>query len=355
MRRRLTPREVMLLIVLLALAAGSAYYMFFFRPNRAEKESVEAQIVQTEDIIQADQIRLVRKQEMEKALEEVFANDPDPASMAPYDNGRVVMHELNSVLAAARDYSLSFSVAASPESADVVRRTVSMNFTCSSYDQARSILQRLHDSHYRCLFANLSLSFRDVNESYSDSWWFEYITNFTDRLPTEPDTAYTEVSVSATLVFFEYTGADGTDQSSVPDSWASDTVISGDAETAAPQGPAAPAVETGYTGWADNDQGLRFYFRDGQMVTDEWIDGVYYIQSNGVLATGFQFVDTPEASGFYMFAKQDPDMGRILTGWQDLSEGNTGWFEPDPGTGHYGQCTWTTAWGQFDSNYRPVF
>ena len=352
----------MLLIVLLILAAGSAYYLFFFRPNREEKQAVEARILDTESQIETDQLRLVRKQQMLQELDDLFARDPDPASMAPYDNGRVVMHELNSVLAEADEYSLSFNTAPSAESEDVIRRTVALNFTCSSYDQARDILQQLHDSDYRCLLTNLSVTYRQTaGPAYSDSWLYSYITGFAGSRPVRPTVdPVTETSVSGNLVFFEYTdGANaGPEDSAEADSWTSDTIISSDggaAVTPAAPLPAAPAVEAGFTGWADNALGQRFYFRDGQQVFGQWIDGAYYVQSNGVLATGFQYVESDAGAGFYLFNAADPDMGRMLTGWQQVSEGNFGWFDNTPGSPHYGQCTYTDAWGQFDNNYRPVF
>lgn len=216
MRRRLTFRETVLLTVLLVLAAGSAYYMFFFRPNREEKLAVELQILAAQDQIETDQLRLSRKQKMESELEDIFSGDPDPASMAPYDNGRAVLHELSSVLAGAEDYSLSFSTSPSAESDDVIRRTVSMSFSCAGYEQARDILAQLHDSQHRCLLENLSLSSRTGAETYPGGQ--AALSGQTTRVS---DAASTEMDVSATLVYFEYT--DGGAGSGAPgDSWSSD-------------------------------------------------------------------------------------------------------------------------------------
>lgn len=217
MRRRLTFREIVLLTVLLVLAAGSAYYMFFFRPNRDEKLAVELQILAAQDQIETDQLRLSRKQKMQSELEDIFSGDPDPASMAPYDNGRAVLHELSSILAGAEDYSLSFSTSPSAESDDVIRRTVSMNFSCAGYEQARDILGQLHDSQYRCVLENLSLSSRAVAETYPG----DQAAGASGQALRASDAAPASVDVSATLVYFEYTDG-GADSGDTGDSWSSD-------------------------------------------------------------------------------------------------------------------------------------
>ena len=215
MRRRLTFRETVLLTVLLVLAAGSAYYMFFFRPNRDEKLAVDIQILAVQDQIETDQLRLARMQKMQSELEAIFADDPDPASMAPYDNGRAVLHELSAVLAGAEDYSLSFTTSPSDESDDVIRRSVSMNFSCAGYEQARDILLQLHDSQYRCILENLSLTSRAAAETVPDDQAAGQALRASDAIPTGMD-------VSATLVYFEYTDGGGTDSGAVGDSWSSD-------------------------------------------------------------------------------------------------------------------------------------
>ncbi len=113
---------------------------------------------------------------MERELKELFEKDPPPRSLAPYDNSQAVMLELHGILSAAEDYSLAFSTVEAEES--IVRRSISLTFTSASYDGAKGILQQLHDSMYRCLLSELTINIGSGSRS--------------------------SVSVSSTIVFFEY-------------------------------------------------------------------------------------------------------------------------------------------------------
>ena len=200
MRRRLTAREVTLLIILLVLLLFAAYYLLFYVPTQQKMDDLQGQIAETESIIEAEQARLARKQAMEKELEEVFAGDPDPVSMAPFDNSRNVMHQLNSILSAASDYSLNFSNASPGEGGDFVRRDISMNFTCPNYAAARSILQQLHDSQYRCMLDSVSVTERESGGTTGPSWLYDDDQEENAKTPEDD----IEVDVTATIVFFEY-------------------------------------------------------------------------------------------------------------------------------------------------------
>ena len=201
MRRRLTAREVTLLIILLVLLLFAAYYLLFYLPTQQKMDDLQGQIAETESIIEAEQARLARKQQMEAELAEVFEKDPDPVSMAPFDNSRNVMHQLNSILSAASDYSLNFSNASPGESGDFVRRDISMNFTCLSYKAARSILQQLHDSRYRCMLDCVSITERvSGGGTIGPAWLYDDAQEEGAEAPEED----IEVDVTATIMFFEY-------------------------------------------------------------------------------------------------------------------------------------------------------
>ncbi len=349
MRRTLSPRETALLILLIVLALGSAYYMFFYMPTTEQIDLTQNSIYTTQDLISADQLRLAQKQQMQEELDAIFAADPDPVSMAPYDNSRNVMHELNAILENTQDYSLSFASVNVDSDSDVVRRNISLTYTSSGYSAALDILQKLHDSQYRCLLNNVSIALKP--RSHEGGWWYNVLMDSVDSVPdTNATDEYSDVTVTATLTFFEYT--DGTVEPGADNAvqWQAPT------QETTYTGPEVPHVEEGYTGWMQNRDGLYFYFRNGQMVADEWITGAYgqwyYIQLNGVMATGFTYVSNASSSGFFYFAAEGNDVGAMLTGWQTISEGNSGWFETAH-NGHYGACTYTDAWGDF-VNYRPV-
>lgn len=177
MRRQLTAREWMLLGVLGVLLVICGYITLFYMPMTAERDRC---IVETETCrmeTEAARLRLEEKQRMERELEELFAAQVPPLSIPDYDNLQPVMFELNSILAGTENYTLAFGTV--DTSTPIVRRSISMTFTVNSYASARSVLRQLHDSAYRCLLSDLSLSIGR-------------------------DQGY--VSVSGTIVFFEYSG-----------------------------------------------------------------------------------------------------------------------------------------------------
>ena len=113
---------------------------------------------------------------MERELEELFAAETPPLSIADYDNLKPVMFELNSILASTQDYSLSFSTVDASQA--IVRRSISMSFTTGTYESAKAVLQQLHDSAFRCMLDSVNVS---VGQGEQDA-----------------------VSVSGNIVFFEY-------------------------------------------------------------------------------------------------------------------------------------------------------
>lgn len=185
MKRQLTTREWLLLGVLGIMLLVSAYILLFYNPMTAARDRYISETETCRAEIEAARQRIEEKRRMERELEELFASDPPPLGIPDYDNLKPVMFELNSILANARDYSLSFSTV--DESQTIIRRSIAMSFSTDTYRAARTILQQLHDSGYRCMMDNVNISFTGGT---TNGFWQEYVER--------------GVSVSATIVFFEY-------------------------------------------------------------------------------------------------------------------------------------------------------
>lgn len=185
MRRQLTDREWMLLCVLGVLLLITSYLFLFYTPMTAERDRCIAERESCEMEIEAAQVRLVEKLRMERELKELFAGDVTPLSIADYDNLKPVLFQLNTILAGTDNYSLSFNTVDTTKT--IVRRGISMSFTCDSYDQAKEVIQSLHDNPYRCILNDLSISLG--YSTYNSFYDYSY---------------HSSVSVSATIVFFEY-------------------------------------------------------------------------------------------------------------------------------------------------------
>ena len=162
MKRKLTPREWMLLGVLAVLVVVVGYITLFYMPTTSARDAALDETETCREQLEAAQVRLAEKQRMERELEEIFARDPDPQGLADYDNLKPVMMELNTTLASTQNYSLSFATVDASQS--IVRREISVNFTCGSYAAARNVLQRLHDSMYRCMLKNISISLGQTSD-----------------------------------------------------------------------------------------------------------------------------------------------------------------------------------------------
>ena len=176
MKRSLTVREWVLLGLLAVVAVISGYVMLFYMPVTAQRDAAREETELCRLQIEASQLRLSEKRRMERELAEIFARDPDPLSLAPYDNLHPVMMELHHILDGTVDYSLSFGSVDAEES--IVRRSISLNFTSGSYQGARDVLWQLHNSAYRCMLDSVSISMDQTGEG--------------------------AVSVNSTIVFFEY-------------------------------------------------------------------------------------------------------------------------------------------------------
>ena len=155
MKRSLTAREWILLGLLGVVALVSGYVMLFYMPMTARRDAARKETELCRLQAEAAQVRLEEKRRMERELEKIFAREEEPRALADYDNLQPVMMELHTVLTGT-EYSLSFGTV--DTSQHIVRREISLSFTCSGYDTAKAVLQRLHDSLYRCMLSNITIS-----------------------------------------------------------------------------------------------------------------------------------------------------------------------------------------------------
>lgn len=176
--RKLSTRERVLLLLLAVIAIVSGYILLFYLPTTQRIESLNAQITQSQELVVQLDAKLASQQQMENKLEQLSAQDAQVPYMPAYDNIQAVMTELHTILAGCQEYSLSFQ---SEQGEDhVFYRRVSIPFTCSSYEQAQEILQKLHDSTLRGLLEDVQISLQEDGT----------------------------VKASATIIFFEYQTAE---------------------------------------------------------------------------------------------------------------------------------------------------
>ena len=187
--KQLTRRECVLLAILGVLFLFAVYLFTVHRPVtenlahiRQAQEDVDIQMVALEAKAQ-------RMAQMRGELDEV-AQQPNKAEIPRYDNLEQLMGFLNTLLAPVSDYSLSFSGQTPVEGSDILRRSMDLSFTCTSYQDARDIILRLQACPYRCQLNNLSISFPS-QQTQSDS--------------VPPLRTAEAITVSLNVTFFEST------------------------------------------------------------------------------------------------------------------------------------------------------
>jgi len=174
-------KDIALIAVIVVLVLAFCYYFFFLKPLNEDLAATKQRSLELDTEIATVSAKMVNMSAMQAELDEVYARpEKEITEIAPYDNAKVVMNELNGILSRSENYRLTF---ADPViGADgTVRRTVNMSFQCSSYSAAKTIVENLSMSHWRCLMKNLTVSADE------------------EGIQEGP------VSCSATIVFFEST------------------------------------------------------------------------------------------------------------------------------------------------------
>lgn len=167
MSNRISSRDRVLLVVLAVLLIGVCYYMFFYQPTQAELQSVATQIAEVEDQTNIALAKANSMKGMQEELDEILSRPAEEITeIAPYDNAKVVMTQLNGILSASENYSLNFK---DPDiQADgTVRRVVEMSFDCNDYNSAKTIIKALSSNRWRCLINSISLETKEGNGNHA--------------------------------------------------------------------------------------------------------------------------------------------------------------------------------------------
>lgn len=151
--RPFTKFEKILLLILVVLLLGLVYYLFVYAPVQKRIQAADTTLI--EDQIQTE----LEKAYIIKSMKEEVDDSQKNLSgvVATYDNFKSEAALLNTIfvpLAETYNYSFQTPVA----SGDTVRRTITISFTASDYQVARKIIQMIHDSKYRCMLNDVSIS-----------------------------------------------------------------------------------------------------------------------------------------------------------------------------------------------------
>ena len=158
MNRPFTTREKVMLVILSLMIIGICYYKFLLEPINDQIEQYNQMAAGEQDIITQNMALIQKKKEMEQELEAIFAENPDPDPIPNYDNSGVLMVEIHSILDGTVDYTLSFSDTSLLSGGYLLRRPLELEFSVTTYSQARAIINRLHDSKNINQISDLSIT-----------------------------------------------------------------------------------------------------------------------------------------------------------------------------------------------------
>ena len=154
MNRPFTTREKVMLVILSLMIIGICYYKFLLEPINDQIEQYNQMAAGEQDIITQNMALIQKKKE----LEAIFAENPAPDPIPNYDNSGGLMVEIHSILEGTVDYTLSFSDTSLLSGGYLLRRPLELEFSVDTYSQARSIINRLHDSKNINQISDLSIT-----------------------------------------------------------------------------------------------------------------------------------------------------------------------------------------------------
>ena len=172
MKKGMSIREKVLLCILAVLALVMVYYYLFYIPVQDEIAQCEEEYLLIDDNILLADAKAAKLNKMKAELESIKGGDTTEVKALPaYDNRENLMVQLSGILAKTENYSLVFGNIS--KDGVTVSRTVALDYTCSSYEAAKDILQEIYNGEYPCSFTNLYLSNEGATVSV-DIIYYEY-------------------------------------------------------------------------------------------------------------------------------------------------------------------------------------
>ena len=158
MKKKLSTKELVLVVILLMVVVALAFYKLYLTPLQAKIENFNS-LADTEQIMLDTNTTIAMDMRRMESFIEEKKNDGETHAIPFYDNTLTLMNELNKTLSQTDSFSLNFG----STSADnyLVRRPVSLSYTCADYESARAILDQLNDSDNVNQITDLSVNLGD--------------------------------------------------------------------------------------------------------------------------------------------------------------------------------------------------
>ena len=164
-------REIVLILALVLVLVGLLYYRFAYLGISGQKDQYNTADLEAQ--IQMEQLQLIQWQKMQDEIIEV--GKVSTSSLETYDNQKQEINLLNDIFKPVIRYNFSFEKPVA--TGDTVRRNVKVSFTTIDYNSALEIIAQLHDSKYRVLLKDISISPGDLTADYLNALANEALTD----------------------------------------------------------------------------------------------------------------------------------------------------------------------------------
>ncbi len=178
--RNLKKSEEIVLLILTAILIGLFYYQFVYKGVVNARTQYDTSILEME--LQSYETKAATMKQMEEEI--ASEKEASDGVVATYNNQKQEIVELNNIFADADTFDLSFANPTATSGDNTVRRSITANFSASSYAEAKEMITSLYHCKYRCLIQDISISSSGSSSS-------------------EENLASGPVQVSLTVTFYE--------------------------------------------------------------------------------------------------------------------------------------------------------
>lgn len=162
MSRNFSTKEKVLMVLMAVLLIGLVYYKFVYTRINQAADKARAEVESLQNDLDVAQIRVARIKKMENEMDG-YQKTGLVSKMGSYNNSKMETAFLNTVLAGASDYSISFDEVT--RDGDLIRRNFSLQYKTPTYDEAEKIMQELTTGEYRCLIGDVGCTVDNTGQT----------------------------------------------------------------------------------------------------------------------------------------------------------------------------------------------
>lgn len=160
MSRNFTTREKILILCLAVVVLAALYMKVVYIDVSDTLEQYPSLLAEAEQELVLEQQKFSSLQAMQQELEELRKSGARIYAVPDYDNSKKIMEELNQILRPCQEYSLNFLPL--EQEGNIIRRRISLQFTCANYATAEQVVRNIDGMQYRCLITSLAIQGSDT-------------------------------------------------------------------------------------------------------------------------------------------------------------------------------------------------